>query len=260
MLGLTHGPAAELAARLVDVTPAGLNRVFYSDAGSTATEIALKMAFQYWRQQGGQHARRTSFIGLADGYHGDTIGAVSVGGIDLFHGAYEPLLFQKRSVPAGDARRAPGGARTARRGDGGRDRRAARAGRRRHPRPAGRLSATGPRALRPVRRAPDLRRGGDRVRADGDDVRLRAGARLARLPLPRQGPDERLHAARGDPDHRSGLRGLPRRARGVPDLLPRPHVHRQPARLRGGDRQPRRCSRRRRRCSTSSRRSTCSTS
>ncbi len=103
MLGLTHGPAAELAARLVDVTPAGLNRVFYSDAGSTATEIALKMAFQYWRQQGGQHARRTSFIGLTDGYHGDTIGAVSVGGIDLFHGAYEPLLFQKRSVPAGDA-------------------------------------------------------------------------------------------------------------------------------------------------------------
>jgi len=103
MLGLTHGPAAELAVRLVDVTPAGLERVFYSDAGSTATEIALKMAFQYWRQQGGQHARRTSFIGLTEGYHGDTIGAVSVGGIDLFHGAYEPLLFPKHSVPAGDA-------------------------------------------------------------------------------------------------------------------------------------------------------------
>ena len=103
MLGLTHAPAAELAARLVAIAPAGLARVFYSDAGSTATEIALKMAFQYWRQQGGQHARRTSFVGLADGYHGDTIGAVSVGGIDLFHGAYEPLLFAKRSVPAGDA-------------------------------------------------------------------------------------------------------------------------------------------------------------
>ncbi len=102
MLGLTHGPAAELASRLVEVAPKGLSRVFYSDAGSTATEIALKMAFQYWRQQGGQHARRTSFIGLADGYHGDTIGAVSVGGIDLFHGAYEPLLFPKRSVAAGD--------------------------------------------------------------------------------------------------------------------------------------------------------------
>jgi len=103
MLGLTHAPAAELASRLAAIAPAGLTRVFYSDAGSTATEIALKMAFQYWRQKGGQHARRTSFIGLADGYHGDTIGAVSAGGIDLFHGAYEPLLFSKRSVPAGDA-------------------------------------------------------------------------------------------------------------------------------------------------------------
>jgi len=104
MLGLTHAPAAELAERLTAIAPPGLTRVFYSDAGSTATEIALKMAFQYWRQRGGQHARRTSFVGLADGYHGDTIGAVSVGGIDLFHGAYEPLLFAKRSVPAGDPR------------------------------------------------------------------------------------------------------------------------------------------------------------
>ena len=103
MLGLTHAPAAELAARLVAIAPPGLSRVFYSDSGSSATEIALKMAFQYWRQRGGQHARRTSFIGLADGYHGDTIGAVSVGGIDLFHGAYEPLLFSKHCVPAGNA-------------------------------------------------------------------------------------------------------------------------------------------------------------
>jgi adenosylmethionine-8-amino-7-oxononanoate aminotransferase len=103
MLGLTHAPAAELAARLTAIAPEGLTRVFYSDAGSTATEIALKMAFQFWRQQGGQHARRTSFVGLCEGYHGDTIGAVSAGGIDLFHGAYEPLLFAKRSVPAGDS-------------------------------------------------------------------------------------------------------------------------------------------------------------
>jgi adenosylmethionine---8-amino-7-oxononanoate aminotransferase len=61
------------------------------------------MAFQYWKQRGGQHARRTSFVGLANGYHGDTIGAVSLGGIDLFHSAYEPLLFGKHLVPAGDA-------------------------------------------------------------------------------------------------------------------------------------------------------------
>jgi adenosylmethionine---8-amino-7-oxononanoate aminotransferase len=102
MLGLTHAPAAELAARLIDVAPPGLSRVFYSDSGSTAVEIALKMAFQYWQQQGGQHARRTSFVSLADAYHGDTVGSVSVGGIDLFHSVYEPLLFSGHRVPAGD--------------------------------------------------------------------------------------------------------------------------------------------------------------
>ena len=63
----------------------GSRRVFYSDSGSTATEIALKMAFQYQQQRGGQHTRRTSFVHLRDAYHGDTIGSVSVGGIDLFH-------------------------------------------------------------------------------------------------------------------------------------------------------------------------------
>jgi adenosylmethionine-8-amino-7-oxononanoate aminotransferase len=103
MLGLTHRSAAELAARLVGIAPPGLSRVFYSDSGSTATEIALKMAFQYWQQRGGQHARRTSFVSLRDGYHGDTLGAVSVGGIDLFHAAYSPLLFDSHRIDAGDA-------------------------------------------------------------------------------------------------------------------------------------------------------------
>jgi adenosylmethionine-8-amino-7-oxononanoate aminotransferase len=103
MLGLTHRSAAELAARLVHLAPPGLNRVFYSDSGSTATEVALKMAFQYWRQRGGQHARRTSFVSLRDAYHGDTLGAVSVGGIDLFHAAYSPLLFDAHRVDPGDA-------------------------------------------------------------------------------------------------------------------------------------------------------------
>ncbi len=102
MLGLTHRGAAELASRLVDLAPPGLNRVFYSDSGSSATEIALKMAFQYWRQRGGQHRRRTSFVCLRDAYHGDTLGAVSVGGIDLFHRAYSPLLFQAHRVEPGD--------------------------------------------------------------------------------------------------------------------------------------------------------------
>jgi adenosylmethionine---8-amino-7-oxononanoate aminotransferase len=103
MLGLTHAPAAELAARLVELAPPRLTRVFYSDAGATAVEIALKMAFQYWRQQGERHARRTSFVCLDGAYHGDTIGAVSVGGIDLFHSAYSPLLFAAHRVPPGDA-------------------------------------------------------------------------------------------------------------------------------------------------------------
>ncbi len=103
MLGLSHPGAADLAARLVEIAPAGLSRVFYSDSGSTAAEIAVKMAFQYQRQRGGQHARRTSFVHLREAYHGDTIGSVSVGGIDLFHAAYGPLLFQTHATEPGDA-------------------------------------------------------------------------------------------------------------------------------------------------------------
>jgi adenosylmethionine-8-amino-7-oxononanoate aminotransferase len=102
MLGLSHRPAIELARRLIEIAPDGLSRVFYSDSGSTAAEIALKMAFQYWQQQGGDGLRRTKFISLKDAYHGDTIGSVSVGGIDLFHGAYGPLLFGALHAQAGD--------------------------------------------------------------------------------------------------------------------------------------------------------------
>jgi adenosylmethionine---8-amino-7-oxononanoate aminotransferase len=103
MLGLSHPTAIELARRLVEVAPDGLARVFYSDSGSTATEIALKMAFQYWQQQGGEHARRTRFVCLRMSYHGDTIGSVSVGGIDLFHSMYRPLLFDALRAEPGDA-------------------------------------------------------------------------------------------------------------------------------------------------------------
>ena len=103
MLGLSHPGAAELAARLVAIAPAGLSRVFYSDSGSTAAEIALKMAFQYQAQRGGEHARRTSFVKLREAYHGDTIGSVSVGGIDLFHATYGPLLFETHAAEPGDA-------------------------------------------------------------------------------------------------------------------------------------------------------------
>ncbi|HEY5196395.1 MAG TPA: adenosylmethionine--8-amino-7-oxononanoate transaminase [Solirubrobacteraceae bacterium] len=103
MLGLTHQPAVELAARLVRIAPAGLTRVFYSDSGSTAVEVALKIAFQYWAQQDDPAARRrTGFISLREAYHGDTIGSVSVGGIELFHSQYAPLLFDAWQVDAGD--------------------------------------------------------------------------------------------------------------------------------------------------------------
>src|SRR5918992_1514549 len=102
MLGLSHPGAADLAARLVEIAPPGLSRVFYSDSGSTATEVALKMAFQYWQHRGGQHVRRTSFVCLQDAYHGDTIGSVSVGGIDLFHSAFRPLLFRAHRARPGD--------------------------------------------------------------------------------------------------------------------------------------------------------------
>jgi adenosylmethionine---8-amino-7-oxononanoate aminotransferase len=103
MLGLSHPGATELAARLVGIAPEGLSRVFYSDSGSTAAEIALKIAFQYQQQRGGEHARRTKFVRLREAYHGDTIGSVSVGGIDLFHSTYRPLLFETHVVEPGDA-------------------------------------------------------------------------------------------------------------------------------------------------------------
>jgi adenosylmethionine---8-amino-7-oxononanoate aminotransferase len=103
MLGLTHTGAVELAARLVEIAPPGLSRVFYSDSGSTAAEIALKIAYQYQHQRGGEHARRTSFVRLREAYHGDTIGSVSVGGIDLFHSTYKPLLFETHAAEPGDA-------------------------------------------------------------------------------------------------------------------------------------------------------------
>ena len=101
MLGLSHPAAIELGAKLVDLAPPGLARVFYSDSGSTAVEVALKMAYQWWAQQG--QWWRTKYVSLKHAYHGDTIGSVSVGGIDLFHGCYRPLLFETVQAEPGDA-------------------------------------------------------------------------------------------------------------------------------------------------------------
>lgn len=107
LLGLSHSPAIELARRLVAISPPGLNRVFYSDSGSEACEIALKMAFQYWQQCTRPNKKKTKFIHLDLSYHGDTIGAVSVGGIDIFHKLYKPLLFKTISIPSPYCYRCP---------------------------------------------------------------------------------------------------------------------------------------------------------
>lgn len=97
-LGLTNIPAVELARRLLRIAPPNLTRVFYSDNGSTAVEIALKMSFQFWRQKGKEFAGKQRFISFSNAYHGDTLGSVSLGGVDLFHRIFKPLLFKSYKV------------------------------------------------------------------------------------------------------------------------------------------------------------------
>lgn len=105
LLGLSNVPAIECARKLMEILPPGLERIFYSDNGSTAMEVALKMAFQYHQQTG--QPQRTRFLALSGAYHGDTIGSVSLGGIDLFHALYRPLLFEVEHVPAPNCYRCP---------------------------------------------------------------------------------------------------------------------------------------------------------
>ena len=105
--GIVHQPALELAERLTALAPAGLTRVFYSDNGSTAVEVALKMSVQYWRNLGQPDKRR--FISLDRGYHGDTVGCMSVSGVDLFRAAFAPLLFDGYQAPTPYCYRCPAG-------------------------------------------------------------------------------------------------------------------------------------------------------
>jgi len=98
LLGQGGDLSIALAERLVALAPGALSRVFYSDDGSTAVEVALKMAFQYWRQIEGADTQRTRFLCLQDAYHGDTLGAVSVGGIELFHEIFHPLLVRTTAL------------------------------------------------------------------------------------------------------------------------------------------------------------------
>jgi len=102
--GFAHEPAARLAAELARLAPGGLSRVFYSDDGSTAVEVAMKMAVQAWRHRG--EARRTLFVALEGAYHGDTFGAMAAGAQPVFHGAFADLLCEVRRVPV------PGGGRS----------------------------------------------------------------------------------------------------------------------------------------------------
>ena len=100
LLGLSSEVSIELAKQLTDRTPEGLNQVFYSDSGATAVEAALKMAYQYHCQKRIGAGKRDLFITVSGAYHGDTIGSVSLGAMEIFHATYRDLLFETRTVPS----------------------------------------------------------------------------------------------------------------------------------------------------------------
>jgi len=105
--GFTHEPAVELASRLCALAPPGLNRVFFTDNGSSAVEAALKMSFQYWQQS--QRPQKTKFVSLTDAYHGETVGALSVSGCSLYKDIYRPILLEGFQVQGPDCFRCPYG-------------------------------------------------------------------------------------------------------------------------------------------------------
>ena len=98
--GFSHEPAVRVAERLVDLTPPGLERVFLTDNGSSAVEIALKMSFHYWQNMGQKN--KTDFVSLTGSYHGETFGALAVGDVALYKQTYEPLLMKCRTVESPD--------------------------------------------------------------------------------------------------------------------------------------------------------------
>jgi adenosylmethionine-8-amino-7-oxononanoate aminotransferase len=109
LLGLASDVSIELARRLVEVTPESLTKVFYSDSGATSVEAALKIAYQYHQQKSSKAATRDLFVCVGQAYHGDTIGSVSVGGIDVFHRVYRHMLFPTATVPSPVALHVPDG-------------------------------------------------------------------------------------------------------------------------------------------------------
>ena len=109
LLGASNPTTIRLARRLAEIAPPGLERVFFSDDGATAVEVALKMAFQYWRQRPDPRPEKTLYLALGDAYHGDTLGSVSVGGVERFHAMFSPLLFEVVRLPAPQTYRLPAG-------------------------------------------------------------------------------------------------------------------------------------------------------
>lgn len=108
-LGASNPTTIRLAKRLVELTPAGLEHVFFSDDGATSVEVAIKMALQYWRQRPDPRPEKTLYVTLGDAYHGDTLGSVSVGGVERFHAMFAPLLFRPLRVPSPNPYRLPPG-------------------------------------------------------------------------------------------------------------------------------------------------------
>lgn len=108
-LGASNPTTIALARRLAELAPGDLDHVFFSDDGATAVEVALKMAFQYWRQRSDPRPHKAKYVALEGAYHGDTLGAVSVGGVARFHAMFRPLLFDALRLPAPDACRLPAG-------------------------------------------------------------------------------------------------------------------------------------------------------
>lgn len=112
LLGASNPTTISLARRLADLAPGDLQHVFFSSDGSSAVEVALKLAFQYWRQRDDPRPEKTKYLAFAEAYHGDTLGSVSVGGVERFHAMFKPLLFDvvrarvpnPRALPAGVAR------------------------------------------------------------------------------------------------------------------------------------------------------------
>ena len=108
-LGCSHPTTIRLAKRLTEIAPPGLSHVFFADSGAGAVEVALKVAFQYWRQIPEPRPEKTLFLALGDAYHGDTLGAVSVGGVDRFNAVFQPLMFPTIRLPCPETYRTPNG-------------------------------------------------------------------------------------------------------------------------------------------------------